>query len=355
MPAATEEPFTKFPFIIGWELTLRCNLRCQHCASSAGASRLQELTQEEALNLCDQFPDLLVQEVDFTGGEPLISELWPAVFARLQKLEITTKVLTNGLTLSGELVRQLHGLGVAGIGISLDGLAPTHDAIRGAEGLFERIFRNIEHVQKLDIPLTIITTITRANLPELPDLLAHLIGQGITSWQMQPLFPLGRAVENDALQLSDEEYLGFGDFVVEWKDHAQLHGLEMMLADSYGYYTHRDRRDPPWRGCPAGLYSCGITSDGRVKGCLSMPNELIEGDLRERDLWEIWFDPGSFAYTRRFTPADLGDNCRECPFAEECLGGCSAMSYGCTGSFHNNPYCFTRIEKVRRGLATQTA
>jgi radical SAM protein with 4Fe4S-binding SPASM domain len=202
---------------------------------------------------------------------------------------------------------------------------------------------NLIHVQKLQIPLTVITTVTSDNVSQLPELLNVLIDGGITSWQVQPIFPLGRGGENAHLQLSDADYLRFGDFILEHKASAQQLGLEIMLADSYGYYSPRDPRDPPWRGCPAGLYSCGITSDGKVKGCLSMPDELIEGDLREKDLWDIWFDTQAFSYTRQFSPSDLGSNCRDCEAGAECLGGCSAMSYGCTGAFHNNPYCFTRL------------
>ena len=57
-----------FPFIVGWELTLACNMRCRHCASAAGLPRARELTLDEALALCDQFPALAVQEVDFTAA-----------------------------------------------------------------------------------------------------------------------------------------------------------------------------------------------------------------------------------------------------------------------------------------------
>jgi radical SAM protein with 4Fe4S-binding SPASM domain len=335
--------FQQFPLVVGWELTLRCNLRCSHCASSAGNARSQELTLREALDLCDQFPDLLVQEVDFTGGEPIICEYWPEILAHLQRLEISTKILTNGYALAQDRVHQLHDLGIAGIGVSLDGLAHTHDKMRGSNGLFESIFRDIANVQKAGIPLTIITTVTSQNISELPELLVFLISQGISSWQLQPIFPLGRGKENAFLQLTEADYVIFGDLIVERRETACQRGLEIMLADSYGYYSHRDPRNPPWRGCPAGLYSCGITSDGKVKGCLSMPDELIEGDLRENDLWNIWFDPQAFSYTRQFSISDLGNNCRKCEFGEECLGGCSAMSYGCTGAFHNDPYCFERI------------
>jgi radical SAM protein with 4Fe4S-binding SPASM domain len=118
----------------------------------------------------------------------------------------------------------------------------------------------------------------------------------------------------------------------------------VLPGDSFGYYTDADRREPPWGGCSAGLFLCGITSDGGVKGCLSMPDIFIEDSLRRRDLWDIWFDPAAFRYNRQFSIADLGPHCRSCDRAQECGGGCSSMSYACTGGFHNDPFCFYRME-----------
>ena len=37
-----------------WEITLRCNLSCEHCGSRAGAARPDELSTTEALALVDQ-------------------------------------------------------------------------------------------------------------------------------------------------------------------------------------------------------------------------------------------------------------------------------------------------------------
>ena len=65
--------FEGFPFIVGWELTLACNLQCSHCASSAGVARQNEMELDEALAICAQFPALLVKEVDFTGGNPCLA------------------------------------------------------------------------------------------------------------------------------------------------------------------------------------------------------------------------------------------------------------------------------------------
>lgn len=337
--------FEGFPFIVGWELTLACNLRCRHCGSSAGLPRARELTLKEALAICDQFPALLVQEVDFTGGEPLLRPDWPKIAARLGKLGIPTKVLTNGLPLGPDTIARMKDVGIAGVGVSLDGLEATHDYIRGHEGLFRRVLAGMERVLKAGLPLTVITTVNALNLDELPSLLALLQSVGVSRWQVQPIFPLGRTQEAAELQLTEQAYMRLGTFVQQWGPRAREAGLELLPGDSFGYFTELDTREPSWRGCPAGLFSCGITSDGKVKGCLSLPDDVVEGDLRQHDLWDIWFHPRSFAYTRRFSMEELGPSCRSCDKAEQCRGGCSAMSYGSTGSFHNDPYCFYRIEK----------
>ncbi len=337
--------FEGFPLIIGWELTLACNLRCRHCGSSAGSPRTDELNLKEVLAICDQFPDLLVQEVNFTGGEPLMRPDWPEITTHLRKLGIGVKILTNGLTLDCSTVAKIKGEEITGIGISLDGLEATHDYIRGCQGLFRSVLSGIERVINAGIPLTVITTVNALNLNELPSLTALLKYMGVSQWQIQPIFPLGRCQETTELQLTEQAYMQLGAFVQDEKSKAQEAGLEIVPSDSFGYFTELDTREPPWRGCPAGVLSCGITSNGKIKGCLSLPDEITEGDLRQQNLWEIWFNPGSFAYTRRFSPAGLGTFCHSCDKAGQCQGGCSAMSYGNTGSFHNNPYCFYSIGK----------
>ncbi|MFB0546564.1 MAG: radical SAM protein [Anaerolineae bacterium] len=335
--------FEGFPFIIGWELTLACDLRCRHCGSSAGLPRANELTLEESLAICDQFPALLVQEVNFTGGEPLLRPDWPKIAAHLGELGISTKILTNGLTWGPDTVVRMKDAGIAGVGVSLDGLGETHDYIRGYKGIFRRVLAGIERVLNAGLPLTVITTVNAPNLNELPSLLTLLRSIGVSRWQIQPIFPLGRSQEAAELQLTDRAYMQLGTFVQRWGPKAEKAGLEMLPGDSFGYFTELDTREPPWRGCPAGLFSCGITSDGKIKGCLSLPDEVIEGDLRKHDLWDIWFHPDSFAYTRQSSVGELGPACHSCDKAEQCHGGCSAMSYGSTGRFHNDPYCFYGI------------
>lgn len=50
-----------------WEITLKCNLACQHCGSRAGHTRTKELSTEEALNLVKQLAEVGITEVTLIG------------------------------------------------------------------------------------------------------------------------------------------------------------------------------------------------------------------------------------------------------------------------------------------------
>jgi radical SAM protein with 4Fe4S-binding SPASM domain len=337
--------FDGLPLVIAWELTLACNLRCKHCGSAAGLPRASELTTEEALSLCDQFPALLVQEVDFTGGEPLVRRDWPIIAARLGEHEIRTQIITNALALDADAVAEMRDVGIVSVGLSLDGLEATHDQIRGYPGLYRRVLAGMEQVQKAGLRCAVLTTVNALNIDELPAMYALLHSLGIAQWQVQPIFPLGRASGATELELSPQRYMQMGETVRQFREPGEADSLKVELADSFGYLSEFDTRDVPWQGCPAGLVACGITSDGKIKGCLSLPDDLVEGDLRERDFWDLWFDPDAFAYNRRYCAEDVGAYCAGCEDAEMCKGGCSAMSIGSTGAFHNDPYCFSGIRR----------
>lgn len=336
-----------FPLILGWELTLSCNLRCMHCASSAGSPRQDELSLGEALAICDQLPSLFVQEVDFTGGEPLLSPLWQPLALRLREYGIVTRLISNGLALA-ENAEALASAGIAGVGVSIDGLPRTHDEIRARPGLFGRAMEGIGALQRAGVSASAITAVSDRNIGELEELEGLLASVGIENWQIQPIFSRGRAKEHESLSLSERNFVRLCEFA--HREGLRAGGMKVLAADGIGYLSSLDSGKRPWTGCHAGVSSCGIMSNGLVKGCLSLPDSMIEGNLRERDLWDIWFSDSAFAYTRGFSPIELGEHCASCPEGERCKGGCSVMSHSSTDRFHDDPYCVRGIE-ARRVMA----
>ena len=336
--------FESFPYTLGWEITLECNLQCKHCGSSAGFQRKSELSTEECLTLCDQFPAMLVQEVDFTGGEPLIRKDLAKIISYLKNINITSGIVTNGILLTYEKLTELKEAGLSHIAISIDGLKETHDLIR-QEGVFFKAVSGIKRCIEEKMPITVITTVNDKNITQLPDLFKLFNELGVKRWRPQPTIPLGRVIKYDYINLNEHSFLKLITFMREYGKHATNNEMDLLRADGTGYFFENDEYRAPWYGCPAGIVSVGITSDGKVKGCLSLPDEFIEGDLRKRSLWNIWFDKEAFKHNRNFSVTDLGSYCRECEKGEQCRGGCCAISYGSTKEIHNDPYCYYRLSK----------
>ena len=129
----------------------------------------------------------------------------------------------------------------------------------------------------------------------------------------------------------------------------------MNVGENLGYYGCKgaqlwDRE--PSLGCYAGTRIAGIESDGKVKGCLSMPEEFVEGNIRDSSFTEIWNNPDGFLYNRRFTRDTATGDCHECKYLPLCRGGCATTSVSATGERANNPYCMYQIEK-KQGIEPQ--
>lgn len=65
--------FNQNPFIVIWELTRACQLKCLHCRAEAQYLRdPRELTFEEGEKLIDDIYEMDQPMLVFTGGDPLM-------------------------------------------------------------------------------------------------------------------------------------------------------------------------------------------------------------------------------------------------------------------------------------------
>ena len=65
--------FNENPFIVIWELTRACQLKCLHCRAEAQYHRdPRELTFEEGKKLIDDIYEMDQPLLVFTGGDPLM-------------------------------------------------------------------------------------------------------------------------------------------------------------------------------------------------------------------------------------------------------------------------------------------
>lgn len=326
-----------------WELTLKCNLKCIHCGSSAGDERLNELTTSEAIKLVKDLADIGSRGIALMGGEVFLRKDWHIIAEEIKKQGMKLSIVTNGCVSSEKIINKLVELEVDSLSVGLDGLKQTHNKIRGLPNAFDKTIKFIDTLNEKGLNPCPITTFHKLNISEMHQIKDLILGKGL-DWHIQSAFLVGRFPKE--LLLSREEHYALGLFIASCQ---KKYSADRIIAGhSLGFHSQYMPDITPyqeWNGCYAGLSSLGIKSNGDINGCDPIPDELIEGNIRDSGLKQLWYDCESFRYNRDFKEKDLGGYCKKCKYRLSCKGGCSTRSTSLTGKPHNDPYCFYRIEQ----------
>jgi len=289
------------PFSLVASVTFRCNSRCRTC--NIWRKQSEEMTLAEWQQFFSRLGRSLLY-LTFSGGEPFLRRDLPdivtAAYESCAPAAIT--IPTNGL-LGERLVEDVDRIARGcpgsnvGINLSLAGLGPGHDDIRGVPGNWEKALRTWEGLKRLEQPnltLSIHTVVSRFNVERLAAVQEGLLALGPHTYiteiaeQRRELGTLGADIAP-----SPEQY------------HQAVTILEEGLAaqDSAGfsaitqafrrrYYRLADRIVRERRQvipCYAGWASGHIGPDGDVWTCCTRAEPI--GNVRETcyDLRPIWF------------------------------------------------------------------
>lgn len=343
------------PITAVWEITMACNMRCMHCGSACSHALPDELTTEEALALCDDIGKLEMKWVTLSGGEPLTRKDWPLIAKRLNQNKVIPNLITNGWLLNEEIISQMKESGIGTVAISLDGVRDTHDSIR-CKGSFDKNMESFRLLRKNGQYTGAITSINKTNLLELDQIKDILIDAGVDSWQLQICIPMGNMVNHKEALIDPEDVDTILDFCLAT---AMEKKIIVYPADCLGYYTEKEEliraislgsnAFAPWAGCNAGRRGFGILHNGDILGCTSIRDRsFIEGNIREKNLVDIWNAENAFGWMRNMTRDDLGGFCKGCEYGDVCLGGCPNTRLTMNGSMKTeNPYCSFRVANER--------
>jgi radical SAM protein with 4Fe4S-binding SPASM domain len=339
-----------------WEITLACNLKCNHCGSRAGEAREDELSTEECFDLVDQMAAAGIGEVSLIGGEAYLRADWLDIARRINERGMLCTVTTGGYGISAETARQMRRAGVARVSVSIDGLEASHDELRGVPGSWKQAFRALGHFQDAGLLSGTNTQINRESARDIPELYEHIRDAGASAWQLQLTVPMGNAADNTHLLLQPHElgdlYKMLARVVRRALDEKKVRPTP---GNNIGYYGPYEKlfRDPDggddygvWMGCQAGLYALGIEADGAIKGCPSLPTgPYTGGNIREHKLLDILetkeLNINMGGGTAEGT-AHMWGFCKSCQYAELCRGGCSWTSHVFFDRRGNNVYCHHR-------------
>ncbi len=341
-----------------WEITLACDLACNHCGSRAGKARPDELSTQEALDFVQQLKDAGTKEVTIIGGEAYLREDWDVIARAITDAGMSCTMTTGGRGLDKERARRAKAAGIRSVSISVDGLEATHDMLRGVKGSWAAAMQAMENLKEVGIPFSSNTQICRPTMRQLPELFEVLTDKGFHSWQIQITVAMGRAADDDALLLQPWHLLEVFPMLAGVARRAKEKKVRIWPGNNLGYFGPYEgllKGELPlghmW-SCGAGRSTLGVEANGAVKGCPSLPSsDYTGGNLRDHSLVDIWQKADELRFTRdRTVDNGLWGHCRTCYYADHCRSGCSWTSHVLFGRPGNNPYCHHRaLELLREG------
>lgn len=341
-----------------WELTLRCDLACSHCSSRAGRARPDELTTTEALDVVRQMADLGVLEVTLIGGEAYLHDGWAEIVRAIRARGMECTMVTGGRGITRERARTARDAGIMSVSVSVDGLARTHDSLRAWVGSHDAALAAMKNLTAEGVQVSANTQLGRSNRRELDGIFDEIVRAGAHSWQIQLTVASGRAADDPSLLLEPFHLIEVMPAVARIKRRADAADVHIVAGNNLGYYGPFEallRGHLPLRrkgSCGAGRSVLGIESDGGVKGCPSLPSAAyVGGNVRDDSLRDIWERSEPLRFTRGSRTGELWGYCKDCYYADDCLGGCSWTAHSLFGRRGNNPFCHHRaLDLLRRGL-----
>ena len=347
------------PVHVVWEITLACNLKCQHCGSRAGKPRHDELTTQECLEVVDQLAKLGTREITLIGGEAFLRHDWIKIIKAIRQHNIYCATQTGALNFTQDKLQEAIEAGLQGIGVSIDGLPELHDRLRGVPGSYNMAINTLRRAKYAGLNRSVNTQIGPETIPMLRQLMDRIIEAGAQQWQIQLTVAMGNAVDNDQIILQPYQVLELMPLLGQLFDEGYERGLTMLTGNNIGYfgpYEHKFRSiansTSHYSGCSAGQTVIGLEADGTVKGCPSLPTVgYAGGNIRDLSLEDIWNSSEEIHFGRLRSIDDLWGFCRTCYYADVCRGGCTWTSHSLLGKPGNNPFCHYRaLELEKQGL-----
>ena len=304
------------------ELTDLCNLSCLHCGSSCGGSRGRflntELLSRTLGEVAEDFEPRTVM-ICLTGGEPLMHPDFFKIAGKIQSLGFPWGITTNGTLINAACAERMAALGLESVTLSLDGLEETHDALRRAEGCFKKVLKAVDNLHSAGIKVQITSVIHSRNYNELEALCGLMCELNIESWRVVNIEPIGRALQNSDLLLSDTQMIGLLNFIREKRYSAETPMDVCFGCSHYLSYEYEHELRDNYFICGSGIYVGSILCNGDIYSCLDIERreELIQGNIARDRFSDVWRD-GFRAF--RSDRSQLCGRCRECAERQFCAG-----------------------------------
>lgn len=351
--------------VVIWNLIRRCNLTCKHCYSiSADKDFPGELSTAEVFAVMDDLKRFRVPVLILSGGEPLLRADIFDIATRAKAMGFYVGLSSNGTLIDEGNIERIAAVGFDYVGVSLDGIARTHDTFRRMDGAFDKSMHGIRLCKDRDIKVGIRFTLTQDNAHDLPALLQLLEDEALDKFYLSHLNYAGRGNRNrktDAYHRTTRQAMDLL-FDTCWRAEQAGRPKEFVTGnnDADGVYlllwvrkhfphleAHMRAKLEQWGGNSSGVNVANIDNLGNVHPDTMWWNHNL-GNVRERPFSEIWMDTSDpIMAGLKARPRSVGGRCGACAYFAICGGNTRVRAWQVSGDpWAEDPACYLTDEEI---------
>ena len=205
------------PSMVTVNLTSRCNQQCVYCeiGKHIPSERRDNLTIDDLMWIIDEMYSNKIHRLALCGGEPFMFDGIIDIVEYARNKRIICAITTNGMTIQNLTRTELLALKTANaeINISIDSFdEKIQSRTRGIAGSLEKTLESIRILLQHEIPLIILTVISRYNYRNLYQHLIYAYDLGIRQVLFQPVIHSSNYPDRPAIPSKAELNLNSGDF-----------------------------------------------------------------------------------------------------------------------------------------------
>jgi pyrroloquinoline quinone biosynthesis protein E len=310
------------------ELTHRCPLQCIYCSNPVHLLKAsQEMSTEQWIALFDEAADLGLLQIHLSGGEPTLRQDLEVLITHLARRGVYTNLITAGVNLNQDRIKQLVDAGLDHVQISFQGaLAETTELVGNLKGAQDKKRDAARAFVEQNIPLTINAPVHRHNMKQVPQFIELALELGAERLEVANVQYAGWALENrNNLMPNKTEVEAQAAFISEAQERYRgILAIDYVTPDYFAEYP---------KPCMGGWARDAFvaTPDGTIMPChaaASIPN-LAFIRYGEALLRDIWVDSPAF---NAFRGTDwMLEPCRSCERKEVDWGGCRCQAMAIAG------------------------
>jgi radical SAM protein with 4Fe4S-binding SPASM domain len=283
-----------------------------------------------------------VEEVSFSGGEPL---LWKNIVEAVQlstSLNIRSFIYTTGIAPDAEII--MGRLKVAGLVRAMFSIfgddAEGHESITATKGNYAKTLAAAKYLIDTGLETEFHFVPLAHTYKALPSIANIARAMGVKRVSVLRLVPQGRGSACKDAQLSNAQNLELRQMINDLR----ADGHDIRLGSPYNFLMLRKKPQ-----CLSGIDRITISTDSKIYPCDAFkqisPEQLNVSsdfsDLSKNSLRVCWDNSPYLAVIRNYLMSDFADECSMCKKLNECLSGCLAQKFHTFGSLKKcaDPMC----------------